>query len=150
MRTSGILTIGGGFVAILGAAFSLVMLRGFTGFADLSGLVVGLVVLALGAGIVVAGRRRARHLLIGGAVAVTAAVAASRVLLDLHWLSDVVGGVALGWAWFALCAVAFGGRLLVPTAAVDTAAAEAAAPRAATARTAPSARSCGRACSCSA
>jgi hypothetical protein len=60
MRTSGILTIGGGFVAILGAAFSLVMLRGFTGFADLSGLVVGLVVLGLGAGIVVAGRRRAR------------------------------------------------------------------------------------------
>jgi membrane-associated phospholipid phosphatase len=73
--------------------------------------------------------RRARHLLIAGAVAVTAAVAASRVLLDLHWLSDVVGGVALGWAWFALCAVAFGGRLLAPTAAVDIAAAEAAAPQ---------------------
>ena len=72
---------------------------------------------------------RARHLLIAGAVAVTVAVAASRVLLDLHWLSDVIGGLALGWAWFALCAVAFGGRLLRPTAAVDTAAAEAAAPK---------------------
>jgi hypothetical protein len=60
MRTSGILTIGGGFVAILGAAFSLVMLRGFTGFADLSGLVVGLIVLSIGVGIVVAGRKRAR------------------------------------------------------------------------------------------
>jgi hypothetical protein len=60
MRTSGILTIGGGFVAILGAAFSLVMLRGFTGFADLSGLVVGLVVLGVGVGIVFAGRKRAR------------------------------------------------------------------------------------------
>jgi undecaprenyl-diphosphatase len=80
--------------------------------------------------------RSGRHLLIAVAVAVTAAVAASRVLLDLHWLSDVVGGLALGWAWFALCAVAFGGRLLVPTAAVDTAAAEAAAPRGAPARTA--------------
>ncbi len=80
--------------------------------------------------------RRARHLLIAGAVAVTAAVAASRVLLDLHWLSDVVGGVALGWAWFALCAVAFGGRLLAPTAAVDIAAAEAAAPQPASARAA--------------
>ena len=72
---------------------------------------------------------RTRHLLIAGAVAVTVAVAASRVLLDLHWLSDVIGGLALGWAWFALCAVAFGGRLLRPTAAVDTAAAEAAAPK---------------------
>ena len=60
MRTSGILTIGGGFVAILGAAFSLVMLRGFTGFADLSGLVVGLAVLGVGVGIVFAGRKRAR------------------------------------------------------------------------------------------
>ena len=73
--------------------------------------------------------RAARHLIIAGAVAVTTAVAASRVLLDLHWLSDVVGGLALGWAWFALCAVAFGGRLLVPTAAVDTAAAAATAPK---------------------
>lgn len=72
---------------------------------------------------------RARHLLVAGAISVTAAVAASRVLLDLHWLSDVVGGVALGWGWFALCAIAFGGRLLIPTAAVDTAAAEAGAPK---------------------
>ena len=60
MRTSGILTIGGAFIAILGGAFSLVMLRGFTGFNDLSGLVVGLVVFAVGVGIVLAGRKRAR------------------------------------------------------------------------------------------
>jgi membrane-associated phospholipid phosphatase len=50
------------------------------------------------------------------------------VLLDLHWLSDVVGGLALGWGWFALCAGMFGGRLLRPTAAVDIATVEAAAP----------------------
>ena len=50
--------------------------------------------------------------MIGLAVALAVAVAASRVLLDLHWLSDVIGGLALGWGWFALCAVAFGGRLL--------------------------------------
>jgi undecaprenyl-diphosphatase len=62
------------------------------------------------------------------AVAVAVAVAASRVLLDLHWLSDVVGGLALGWAWFALTAVVFGGRLLIPTAGAEIAAAEAAAP----------------------
>ena len=24
----------------------------------------------------------------------------------------MIGGLALGWAWFAVCAVAFGGRLL--------------------------------------
>ena len=85
------------------------------------------------------GRRlpgRARHLVIAAAVAVAAAVAASRVLLDLHWLSDVIGGLALGWGWFALCAIAFGGRLLIPTAAADTAAAEAASPRRGPARTA--------------
>jgi membrane-associated phospholipid phosphatase len=30
----------------------------------------------------------------------------------VHWVSDVVAGLALGWGWFALCAIAFGGRLL--------------------------------------
>jgi membrane-associated phospholipid phosphatase len=63
----------------------------------------------------VLGRRRGRAtraLLVGGAVALAVAVAASRVLLDDHWLSDVIAGLALGWAWFSLCAIAFGGRLL--------------------------------------
>jgi membrane-associated phospholipid phosphatase len=73
-------------------------------------------------------QRRPRQALIGLAVGVAVAVAASRVLLDLHWLSDVIGGLALGWGWFALCAGMFGGRLLRPTAAVDVAAVEAAAP----------------------
>jgi membrane-associated phospholipid phosphatase len=68
---------------------------------------------------------RGRQLLAAIAVGLAIAVAASRVLLDLHWLSDVIGGLALGWGWFALCAVLFGGRLLRPTAAVDTAAATA-------------------------
>jgi undecaprenyl-diphosphatase len=71
-------------------------------------------------------RRPVRVALIALAVAVAVAVAASRVLLDLHWLSDVVGGLALGWAWFALCAVMFGGRLLRPTAGIELAAAVAA------------------------
>jgi undecaprenyl-diphosphatase len=55
---------------------------------------------------------RTRTVLAAGAVGIAVAVAASRVLLDVHWVSDVVAGLALGWAWFALCAVAFGGRLL--------------------------------------
>ena len=55
---------------------------------------------------------RTRALLAGSAGAIAVAVAASRVLLDVHWLSDVIAGLMLGWAWFALCAVAFGGRRL--------------------------------------
>jgi membrane-associated phospholipid phosphatase len=55
---------------------------------------------------------RVRALLAGGAGGIAVAVAASRVLLDVHWLSDVIAGLMLGWAWFSLCAVAFGGRRL--------------------------------------
>jgi membrane-associated phospholipid phosphatase len=55
---------------------------------------------------------RTRALLAGAAGGIAVAVASSRVLLDVHWLSDVVAGVLLGWAWFALCAIAFGGRRL--------------------------------------
>ena len=61
------------------------------------------------------GRRRSQRVqagLAGAAAAIAVAVAASRVLLGVHWLTDVLAGLALGWAWFALCAIAFGGRLL--------------------------------------
>ncbi|HEX3239770.1 MAG TPA: phosphatase PAP2 family protein [Solirubrobacterales bacterium] len=55
---------------------------------------------------------RAWPALAGVAVGIAVAVAASRVLLDVHWLTDVLAGLALGWAWFAACAIAFGGHLL--------------------------------------
>jgi undecaprenyl-diphosphatase len=53
-----------------------------------------------------------RALLAGGAMAVAVAVAATRVFLGVHWLTDVLAGLALGWAWFALCSIAFGGRFM--------------------------------------
>ena len=71
------------------------------------------------------GRRRghgAHSLLAGGAAGLAVAVASSRVLLDVHWVSDVIAGLALGWAWFAICSIAFGGRLLRFGAAVESAA----------------------------
>ena len=51
------------------------------------------------------------------------AVASSRVLLDVHWLSDVIAGLLLGWGWFAICGIAFGGRLLQFGAPAELAAA---------------------------
>ncbi|MGZ4309953.1 MAG: phosphatase PAP2 family protein [Gaiellaceae bacterium] len=72
-----------------------------------------------------AGRRRSaqvRAALIGVAAGLAVAVACSRVLLDLHWVSDVVAGLALGWGWFAACAIAFGGWLLRLGAPVEQAA----------------------------
>jgi undecaprenyl-diphosphatase len=70
------------------------------------------------------GRRRgrpARAVLAGLAVGLAVAVAASRVLLDVHWLTDVIAGLALGWAWFSVCSIAFGGRLLRFGAGAETA-----------------------------
>jgi membrane-associated phospholipid phosphatase len=71
--------------------------------------------------------RPSRATLAGLAVALAVAVASSRVLLDVHWLSDVIAGLALGWAWFAVCGIAFGGRILRFGAAAETAAARASA-----------------------
>ena len=67
-----------------------------------------------GLALVLARRRspRTRALLAGAAAGIAAGVACSRVMLGVHWLSDVVAGLAFGWGWFAICAIAFGGRFL--------------------------------------
>lgn len=65
---------------------------------------------------------RVRSVLIGLAVGLAVAVACSRVLLDVHWVSDVIAGLALGWIWFAACVAAFGGWLLRFGAPVEAAA----------------------------
>jgi membrane-associated phospholipid phosphatase len=62
-----------------------------------------------------------RACLAGAAAAIAVAVASTRVLLDVHWLSDVTAGLALGWSWFAVCAIAFGGRFLRFGVAVEVA-----------------------------
>jgi len=66
--------------------------------------------------------RPARAVITGLAAGVAVGVAASRVLLDVHWLTDVIAGLALGWTWFALCAIAFGGRILRFGVAAESAA----------------------------
>lgn len=53
-----------------------------------------------------------RVALAGAAAGLTALVASTRVLLGVHWLTDVLAGAALGWGWAAVCSIAFGGRLL--------------------------------------
>ena len=59
----------------------------------------------------VAGRRRGRAIAAAVATMVALAVAASRALLGVHWLTDVIAGLMVGWGWFFLSSLAFGGRL---------------------------------------
>lgn len=54
---------------------------------------------------------RVRPWLAVGAAAIAGLVAASRALVGVHWLTDVVAGLVVGWTWFLLVAVIFGGRV---------------------------------------
>ncbi len=55
-------------------------------------------------------RRAVRAALAGGAALIALSVATSRALLGVHWVTDVVAGLGIGWGWFLLVAVIFGGR----------------------------------------
>jgi membrane-associated phospholipid phosphatase len=48
-------------------------------------------------------------------------IAATRVTLGVHWLTDVLAGLCLGWTWFAVTSMAFGGRRLRFGAPLETA-----------------------------
>lgn len=64
------------------------------------------VVLTLGAS------PRFRAMAAGAAAFLAVGVAATRALLGVHWLTDVIAGLALGYGWFLVCALAFGGRIM--------------------------------------
>jgi membrane-associated phospholipid phosphatase len=57
------------------------------------------------------GRRVRAALLVGVAAGLAFLVAASRALLGVHWLTDVIAGLIVGWAWFFLVSIIFGGRV---------------------------------------
>lgn len=64
--------------------------------AVLAGLLLYLLLTAI------ARHRRGRWLACAGATAPVAMVAWSRIYLDMHWLSDVIGGLAIGAAYLLL------------------------------------------------
>ena len=89
-------------------------LTGFSGPSFPSGHAVAAAA-CLAAFALVIGRGRSikvRAILAGLSVGLATGIACCRVMLGVHWLTDVLGGLALGWAWFALCSIAFGGYQL--------------------------------------
>jgi membrane-associated phospholipid phosphatase len=89
-------------------------LTGFSGSSFPSGHAAAAAAMFMSAAFLLGRRRTAqtKAVLVAIAVALASAVAATRVLLGVHWFTDVLAGLLLGWAWFACCSIAFGGRLM--------------------------------------
>jgi membrane-associated phospholipid phosphatase len=127
-----VLVVGGQF-AVVSSAKALVgrtrpdisRLTGFAGSSFPSGHAAAAVASYAAFSLLVGRRRSARvkAALASVAAAIAAAVAASRVLLGVHWFTDVLAGAAIGWVWFTLISIAFGGRVLRFGAPVEQAAA---------------------------
>ncbi|MGE3361720.1 MAG: phosphatase PAP2 family protein, partial [Acidimicrobiia bacterium] len=79
-------------------------LTGFAGTSFPSGHATAATACWLGFALLLGRRRsmRVKAVLAAVAVAVGVAVAATRVLLGVHWLTDVLAGIGLGAAWFAV------------------------------------------------
>jgi undecaprenyl-diphosphatase len=56
--------------------------------------------------------RPARRTAVLLVLVITLSVATTRVMLGVHWLTDVIAGAIVGWMWFVLVTVLFGGRIL--------------------------------------
>lgn len=116
-----VLSVGGQFAiantvkfAVNRARPTLDQLTGFSSSSFPSGHAVAAAA-SLAAFALVLGRGRSARtnsLLASAAVGLAGGIACTRVFLGVHWLTDVLAGLALGWAWFAVCSVAFGGRFL--------------------------------------
>jgi len=55
--------------------------------------------------------QRTRVWLAASAVMVAAAVATTRALLGVHWLTDIIAGLAVGWAWFLFVTALLGAKV---------------------------------------
>ena len=88
-------------------------LTGFSGSSFPSGHSTAAAAVLAGVALVVSRRRSPRvRAVIAGGRRPGRGRGDDRVFLGVHWLTDVMAGLALGWAWFALCSIAFGGRIM--------------------------------------